>query len=593
MLAWSELRIAATLILTASLCFVPWASTHQVASLVNQHVGCGHHQVLETEQRLVARSLFLREQERAREHAQPATVGAAAAARQLLAQAAPSAASPAAPRVHLSFQLAGYSSNASLAAAIQSSLMPTAVKVLQKMFQVVRPLPGNLLLPPGWGSVKCIEAVVEPEFISGRGMGRPVDYVLYVTSVPCQAGTMAYAGVCAVGGDDSRPIMGAINLCRGAFEELGARRQLETVTHELLHAFVFSPSLFPLFKAGDPRRNVSGPYGATTALASPAVVAALRQLSGCASAAGVPLEDEGSGGSRGSHWEARLFQGELMLSAAPFAGRSDKLPRLQLTAALLQDSGWYLPRAAAVPPLDFGAGAGCGWLGSAAGAWAAGRPGQQLYCNVQDGAAVNGTLTCTYDYQAVAECFRTAQGGTNFLNGVPFPYAQGGASNCLASSGSSSSSGKASGGMSPLGSWRGASAVCYPVTQQLTDITGTRSAAGAGCWDTTCGQRGELYITLRFGGGANSMLLCPTGKTLNLAQALPKRFSSGMLKCPDNARVCGSAADSCGSCIHGYCLAGRCHCALDWLGDACDVHILYARQPSGHCQASLSCEQPV
>lgn len=33
--------------------------------------------------------------------------------------------------------------------------------------QVVRPLPGNLLLPPGWGSVKCIEAVVEPEFISG------------------------------------------------------------------------------------------------------------------------------------------------------------------------------------------------------------------------------------------------------------------------------------------------------------------------------------------------------------------------------------------------------------------------------------------
>jgi hypothetical protein len=68
-----------------------------------------------------------------------------------------------------------------------------------------------------------------------------VDYVLYVTSVPCQAGTMAYAGVCAVGGDDSRPIMGAINLCPGAFEGLGARRQLETVTHELLHAFVSGP----------------------------------------------------------------------------------------------------------------------------------------------------------------------------------------------------------------------------------------------------------------------------------------------------------------------------------------------------------------
>jgi hypothetical protein len=32
---------------------------------------------------------------------------------------------------------------------------------------VVQPLPGNLLLPPGWGSAKCIEADVEPEFIAG------------------------------------------------------------------------------------------------------------------------------------------------------------------------------------------------------------------------------------------------------------------------------------------------------------------------------------------------------------------------------------------------------------------------------------------
>jgi leishmanolysin-like peptidase len=65
-----------------------------------------------------------------------------------------------------------------------------------------------------------------------------VDYVLYVTSAPCQAGTMAYAGVCAVGGEDDRPIMGAINLCPGAFESLPPMRQLETVLHELLHAFV-------------------------------------------------------------------------------------------------------------------------------------------------------------------------------------------------------------------------------------------------------------------------------------------------------------------------------------------------------------------
>jgi hypothetical protein len=69
-----------------------------------------------------------------------------------------------------------------------------------------------------------------------------------------------------------------------------------------------------------------------------------------------------------------------------------------------------------------------------------------------------GTLTCTYDYLAVAECFRSAQGGTNFLNGVPFPYAQDGSSNCLAGSSTGS---KTSGAAPPR---------CYNWVQQPPGI---------------------------------------------------------------------------------------------------------------------------
>jgi hypothetical protein len=36
------------------------------------------------------------------------------------------------------------------------------------LLQVVRPLPGNLLLPFGWGSARCIEADVDTEFIAGE-----------------------------------------------------------------------------------------------------------------------------------------------------------------------------------------------------------------------------------------------------------------------------------------------------------------------------------------------------------------------------------------------------------------------------------------
>jgi hypothetical protein len=100
----------------------------------------------------------------------------------------------------------------------------------------------------------------------------------------------------------------------------------------------FSPSLFPLFPAGDPRVNVTGPYGRpVTIIRSPKVAAVARAHFGCAALLGAALEDEGGGGSTGSHWEARLFQGELMLAAAPFAGRVDKLPRLALTMALFED----------------------------------------------------------------------------------------------------------------------------------------------------------------------------------------------------------------------------------------------------------------
>jgi hypothetical protein len=83
----------------------------------------------------------------------------------------------------------------------------------------------------------------------------------------------------------------------------------------------FSPALFPLFPNGDPRVNVTGPYGrAVTTVRSPRVAEVARSHFGCPTLAGALLEDEGAGGSTGAHWEARLYQGELMLASAPFAG---------------------------------------------------------------------------------------------------------------------------------------------------------------------------------------------------------------------------------------------------------------------------------
>lgn len=186
---------------------------------------------------------------------------------------------------------------------------------------------------------------------AGQGPGIPnVDYILYVSSANCQAGTVAYAGVCAVGGEDNRPIMGSINLCPGAFDRLSYKRQIEVITHELLHAFAFSPSLFALYVNGDPRSKIKTPYGEVTAIVSPRVQQETRRMFGCDSAQGALLEDEGNSGSTGSHWETRLFEGELMLASASFAGEHRDLSRwgwgcsLWPTGVFSLCRHWWLPR---------------------------------------------------------------------------------------------------------------------------------------------------------------------------------------------------------------------------------------------------------
>jgi hypothetical protein len=61
--------------------------------------------------------------------------------------------------------------------------------------------------------------------------------------------------------------------------------------------------------------------------------------------------------------------------------------------------------------------------------------------------------TCTYDYQGVGECFKTAQGQpTNFLNNMAVSYALGGIGNCATPE---SGSGDA-GGLARKGSMHGA-----------------------------------------------------------------------------------------------------------------------------------------
>lgn len=74
---------------------------------------------------------------------------------------------------------------------------------------------------------------------------------------------------------------------------------------------------------------------------TPAVRAVVRRHFACPTLPGALLEDDLGHGSAGSHWDQRLFQGEMM---DPVAGEDTVVGRhvlTNVTLALLEDTGWY------------------------------------------------------------------------------------------------------------------------------------------------------------------------------------------------------------------------------------------------------------
>ena len=75
-------------------------------------------------------------------------------------------------------------------------------------------------------------------------------------------------------------------------------------------------------------------------LVTPAVVREVQRHFNCSSAAGAALETEGGDGTSYSHRERRHYDGELMIGKAAVAQRGSFS---NITLAVLEDSGWFIP----------------------------------------------------------------------------------------------------------------------------------------------------------------------------------------------------------------------------------------------------------
>jgi hypothetical protein len=192
------------------------------------------------------------------------------------------------------------------------------------------------------------------------------------------------------------------------------------------------------------RQSQKDVYGKTyNEIITPTVVAEARKLFGCPTLSGVPLENEGGNGTASAHWEyrwaagrggraggwlgrrwaggegrlpqavarrqgaapagwsctcapglpqtaawpppappnPRLFQGELMLATVLFSAYGGGGRMSPLTLALLQDTGWYDVNMTQAGYMEWGRGAGCGFVADSCWAYMKANPSQPYFCN--------------------------------------------------------------------------------------------------------------------------------------------------------------------------------------------------------------------
>lgn len=150
----------------------------------------------------------------------------------------------------------------------------------------------------------------------------------------------------------------------------------------MIHVLGFSPALYRYFHE---KPVISKQYGRTT-IQTPTINNWMKSHFNCG--IGAPLEDQGSDGSAGAHFERSVFQDELMTA-------SDLTTRLTLSTAtlsLLASTGWYEVNFNMSEGFSFGKGQGCEFISRLC------KGNFPEYCYSPN------EISCTFDASAIATC---------------------------------------------------------------------------------------------------------------------------------------------------------------------------------------------
>lgn len=210
--------------------------------------------------------------------------------------------------------------------------------------------------------------IIIPDYIIKEGVNSDI-IIFIILSNYLNFGILAQASPCVLSSYDHRPISGVIEI---SFKSLNFTSQnwktylISILFHELSHIFVFSQTLFPYFWDKENRRSrkineVLGSYiqnGVNrTIIITPNVVSSAKAHFNCSSLVGVELENQGSSGSIGSHWERRIMNGDYMIGSF-----YEEAYISEITLSLFEDSGWYTVEKYTGGLFQFGRNEGCKFI---------------------------------------------------------------------------------------------------------------------------------------------------------------------------------------------------------------------------------------
>ncbi|KXZ43308.1 hypothetical protein GPECTOR_95g697 [Gonium pectorale] len=415
--------------------------------------------------------------------------------------------------------------------------------------------------------------------------GEATDMYLYITAVnndDCAGGAAAWARPCLLDLGDNRPLVGAANVCPGALRMLDEASLTAVVAHEMIHALGFTDAMYNLTRRpdGSPRPISELVQSATVdgrsvmQLVSPGVRDAARAHFGCSALEGAQLEEDGSAGSVGSHWEYTLYQGEVMVASTIFAADGSPPTLSNMTLSYLEDTGWYVANRSAAGRLAWGAGAGCGLPSMSCKQLMAAEPGQRYFCDPTAPGAVGPSysFSCSLDYKATGVCR-----SLNFTSGCGLLLSYNAEQTCTGPD--------AANDMPDVFGWGAGSASgrCLPIVYLFTAQVGRNRYTfpgngrtgdlDAACFDTECSADGSTVFVKMLG----QRFECPAGQYLSLPALLPGRYTSGRIgPCPPASALCATQSCPAAACnpAGGDCFNGRCYCHLAYTGADCGYNLI-------------------